>query len=44
MSRYVESNGDFRDVSIKHYFDDLGCASLPDLMADAYLDTTICHR
>ena len=44
MSRYAESNGDFRYVSIKYYFDDLGCASLPNLMDNSYLDTTICHR
>ena len=44
MSRYIESNGGFRYISIKHYFGDLGRAALPDLLTKSDLDTAICNR
>ena len=44
MCRYGESNGDFRYGYVTHYFGDSGCGSLPDVLANSYLDTDMCLR
>ena len=38
------SNGGFRFVIDKYYFGEFGRSLLPDVLANSYLDTTICDR
>ena len=44
IRKCVESNGVFRYVSVKHYFSNSSHGSLPDVLDNLYLDTTICPR
>ena len=41
MRKYIASNGGFRYVSVKHYFDESSRGSLPDVFANSYLDSAI---
>ena len=44
MIGHISSSGDLRYVVVKHYFGELNCIGLPDLLSASDLDTSVCHR
>ena len=44
MREYIISHGDFRFIINKYYFDESSRSSLPGVLFNLYLDTTICDR
>lgn len=44
MRKYIASNGGFRYVSVKHYFDESSRGSLPDVLATSYLERSVKGR